>query len=113
MGQEVFASDNAGHRVVFDVNTVDPVPVSGLTVDTGTAGDDVTLTVVAGATYALTCIGASVLVSITGVTSTAANVEWIAPAGVTIIIKIPVGITTLYLEGDTGSKAIRIRKLAS
>ncbi len=112
MGQEVFASDNSGNRVVFDVNTTDPVSASGLTVATGTAGDDVTLTVVAGATYALTCIGASVLASTTGVTSTAANVEWIAPAGVTIVIKIPVGKTTLYLEGDTGTKNIRIRKLA-
>lgn len=113
MGQEVFISDNKGHRVPPHPNIADPVAASGLTVDTGTAGDDVIITVVAGATYALTCIGASILASITGVTSTAANVEWVAPAGVTIIIVIPVGKTTLYLEGDTGSKAIRIRKLSS
>ncbi len=108
---ETYLSDNAGNRVPPHPNEAAPVAASGLTVDTGTAGDDVTLTVVAGATYALICIDANVLASITGVTSTAANVEWVAPDSVTIIIKIPVGKTTLYLEGDVGSKAIRIRRL--
>lgn len=109
---EVYHSDNAGNRVPPHPNCAAPVAASGLTVDTGTAGDDVTITVVAGATYALICIGASVLAGITGVTSTAANVEWVASDGTTIIIKIPINKTTLYLEGDVGSKAIRIRRLS-
>lgn len=109
---EIYLSDNAGNRVPPHPNEAAPVAASGLTVDTGSAGDDVTITVVAGTTYALTCIGANVLASITGATSTAANVEWIAADGAVIIIKIPLNKTTLYLEGDVGSKAIRIRKLA-
>lgn len=113
MNQFTYSVDNSGNRSTPHPGIVDPVAASGQTVDTGTAGDDVTLTVVAGATYALTCIGASVLASITGVTSVAANVEWNIPTNVTVLVHIPVGKTTLYLEGDTGSKAIRIVRLAN
>ena len=109
---QIILNDNSGNRVPPHPNIANPVPASGQTKATGTAGDDLTLTVVAGATYALTGIGTAVLISITGVTSTSSNIEWIAPADTTIIIKIPIGITTLYLEGDTGTKNIYISRLA-
>ncbi len=109
---EVYLTDNSGNRVPPHPGAANPVAVSGQTKATGTAGDDLTLTVVAGAIYALTGIGTAVLVSITGVTSTAANIEWVAPANVTILIKIPIGSTTLYFEGDTGTKNVYIRRLA-
>ncbi len=109
---EAHASDNSGNRTVFDANTSNPVAASGQKVATATAGDDKTFTVVAGASYAITGIGTAVLLSITGVTSTAANIEWVAPANATIIIKIPIGSTILYLEGDTGTKNVYLRRLA-
>ena len=111
MNGEVYISDNAGHRTPGDPNMADPIAASGQTVATGTAGDDKTFTVVAGATYAITGIGTAILLSTTGVTSTAANIEWVAPANVTIVIRIPVGKTTLYLEGDTSSKNVYLRRL--
>ena len=107
-----YSSDNSGNRVGAGVQAVNPVAVSGQTVATGTAGDDKTFTVVGGARYAITGIGTAVLLSITGVTSTAANIEWVAPANTTIVIKIPEGVTTLYLEGDTGTKNVYLQRLA-
>ena len=109
---ETYLSDNSGNRVPPDPNMANPVAGSGQTKATGTAGDDLTLTVVAGATYALVGIGTAVLVGTTGVTSIAANIEWIAPDSVTIIIKIPVDKATLYFEGDVGAKNVYITRLA-
>lgn len=108
---ETYLSDNSGNRVPPHPGEADPTAASGQTVATGTAGDDKTFTVVAGAVYALTGIGTAVLCSITGVTSTAANIEWVAPADTTIIIKIPAAKTTLYFEGDTSSKNVYLRRL--
>lgn len=107
-----FSCDNSGNRVGAGVQSINPVAASGQTKATGTAGDDLTLTVVGGARYAVTGIGSAVLLSITGVTSTAANIEWVAPADVTIVITIPEGVTTLYFEGDTGSKNVYLQRLA-
>lgn len=109
---EVFISDNTGNRVPPHPNIADPVAESGQTQATGTAGDDLTLTIVAGAVYALIGIDTAVLISITGVTSTPANIEWVAAANTTILIKIPIGKTTLYFEGTTGSKNVYLRKLS-
>lgn len=109
---EVYLSDNSGNRVPPDPNMANPVAGSGQTVATGTAGDDKTFTVVAGARYVITGIDTAVLLSITGVTSTAANIEWVAPSNVTIIIKIPIGKTTLYFEGTVNTKNVYLRKLA-
>ena len=112
MNQEVFLSDNSGNRVPPHPTMADPVAASGVTKATGTGGDDLTLTVVAGAMYIVTCIGTTGLFSITGVTSTAANIEWICASDETILIKIPVGKTTLYFEGDASTKNIYFRKMA-
>lgn len=107
-----FSCDNVGNRVGANVQSIAPVAASGQTKATGTAGDDLTFTVVGGARYAITGIGAAVLLSITGVTSVAANIEWIAPADITIVITIPKDKTTLYFEGDTGTKKIYLQRLA-
>lgn len=104
--------DNNGNLCPPDVNVADPIAASGQTVATGTAGDDKTFTVVGGGIYALTGIGTAVLASCTDVTSTAANIEWVAPANQTIQIKVPEGKTTIYFEGDTSSKNVYLRRLA-
>ena len=57
-------------------------------------------------------MGTGILISITGVTSTAANIEWVAPIDVTVVITIPEGITTLYFEGTVGTKYIYLQRLA-
>ena len=111
MNQHMYANDNSGNRSVFHPGIANPVAASGQTKATGTAGDDLTFTVVAGASYVITCAGATGLFSITGVTSTAANIEWICPADSQLVIRIPVGKTTLYFEADTGTKKIYMARL--
>lgn len=109
---ETYLSDNSGNRVPPDPNLVNPVAASGITKATGTAGDDLTSTVVAGAMYAVTGVDTGVLLSITGATSTPANIEWVAPINTTIIVQIPVGKTTLYYEGTASTKNVYIRRVA-
>jgi hypothetical protein len=108
----VMLNDNNGNLVSPGAIACDPIAASGITLATGTAGDDKTQTVVGGAIYAITSIGSAILFSITGVTSTAANIEWAMASGDTIIIKIPEGVTTLYYEGDTSSKNAYMRRLS-
>lgn len=109
---EVYSCDNKGNRTPNHPHCADPIAASGITQATGTAGSDLTVTLVAGQMYAVTPIGTSVLASITGVTSTAANIEWVFPANVTSVFRMPFGKTTLYCEGDTNTKNIYFRKLA-
>jgi hypothetical protein len=108
---EFFQSDNSGNRVCHP-HVVNPVAATGITLAVGTAGSDVTQTLVEGQMYAITPIGVTVLAGITGVTSTAANIEWCFPPNVTSIFRMPFGKTTLYFEGDTSSKFAYVRKLA-
>ena len=107
-----FTLDNSGNKISGSNEACDPIAASGITIATGTAGDDVTQTLVQGQVYAITPIGTTILASITGVTSTAANIEWVFPPNITSIFRMPIGKTTLYFEGDTSSKNAYIRKLA-
>lgn len=104
--------DNSGNAVGQHPHVADPVAASGITLATGTAGSDVTQTLVSGQMYIVTPIGTTILASITGVTSTAANIEWVFPPNVASIFRIPIGKTTLYFEGDTSTKSAYVRKLA-
>lgn len=108
---ETYLSDNSGNRICHP-HCVDPVAASGQTKATATAGDDLTVTLVGGKRYAVTPIGTTLLASITGVTSTAANIEWIFPPNVTSIFRMPLDKTTLYCEGDTSTKNVYFRELA-
>jgi len=109
---ENYANDNSGNRTPSHPHASNPVAASGQTGATGTAGDDKTITLVGGQMYAVTPIGSAVLASITGLTSTAANIEWVFPSNVTSVFRMPCGKTTLYYEGDTSSKSVYFRKLA-
>jgi hypothetical protein len=108
-----YSMDNSGNRTPNHPHVSDPVAASGVTLATGTAGSDVTQAVIGGQMYAITPIGTTILASITGVTSTAANIEWVFPPNVTSVFRVPFGKTTLYLEGDTSSKNAYLRKLNS
>lgn len=111
MNQHIFLSDNSGNIVPPHPSMADPVAASGQTKATGSAGNDLTLAVVAGASYVVTCIGTAGLFSTTDVTSTAANIEWVCPKDSQIIIHVPIGKTTLYFEGDTSTQKIYIVRL--
>ena len=114
MQGEVFLSDNSGNKV-SPLNCSDPVAASGITITTAGSGTDYTQTLVAGQMYVITFIataGRVLLMSITGVTSTAANIEWVVPAGYDRIFRVPIGSTVLYFESDDAGKSAYIRKLA-
>ena len=106
---EVFASDNAGNRTVFDVNTGAPILASGQTLapnkETNTEA-----TVVAGGVYAITAIeGWFVFGSAT--TGTTANIVWACPQGKTIVIKIPIGYTSLHYQSGSNDRTAYLRRL--
>ena len=110
---ENYSCDNSGNRVPAHPHCVNPVAASGITISSGTAGEDYTETgLTAGKMYAITPIGTVILASQTGVTSTAANIEFVFPANVTSIFRWPHGATTMYFEGDTSSKNAYIREVA-
>jgi len=110
---EVYLSDNIGNRVAPDPGSAVPVPATGQSATVTTGGEDDTFTVTAGRYYRMTGIGCAIKVSITGVTSTAANIEWTSPANVPILVWVPEGTTTIYCEGDTSSTTISLVEIAS
>ena len=116
MGIDNYSLDNMGNRIPSHPNCADPVAASGQTGATGTAGDDKTFTLEGGKMYVITLVGTAgtaVLASATGVTSTAANIEWVFPAGFNHVFRMPFGKTTLYFEGTESSKNVYIRELNS
>ena len=110
---ETYLSDNIGNRVAPDPGSAVPVAGTGQSVTVTTGGEDDTFTVTAGRYYRMVGVGCAILVSITGVTSTAANVEWCSPANTPILVWVPEGITTIYCEGDTSSTVIRLVEIDS
>jgi hypothetical protein len=92
MNNHVFNSDNKGNLVSHGLISADPIALSGQTLDQTT---DASITVVAGATYAITaCVGYLLMGLLT--VATAANIEWVAANGQTIHVKVPIGTTTLH-----------------
>ena len=111
-----YSMDNSGNRIPAQVEACDPVAASGITITLTTSGTDYTQTLVGGQMYVITFVGTAgkvMLASITGVTSTAANIEWIFMANVNYIFRMPLGSTTLYCESNESSTKAYVRKLAS
>lgn len=111
MGQEIYVSDNAGNRTPGNPKNADPVLASGLTFAMASLGNDYTQAVEAGASYVVLIDGGLVFLGVTGVTSVAANREWVYADGDTFIIKIPAGKILLYGESDTNTTNVYLRKL--
>ncbi len=109
-----YSNDNSGNKIPADVSAANPVAASGITLD---AGKDVAGTEIVdeGQMYIITTTGNRAgrwLFSITGVLTTEANIEWVCSQGSSIIIRIPIGKTTLYyLQKDQVGYGY-IRKLA-
>ncbi len=116
---EKYVSDNSGHRVTPHTGIGTVVAASGQGVTSGFSSPQRTFTVVSGAVYRVSSSdaggggngGSTILLSITGVTSTAANIEWVCPLGKILYIRIPVGKTTLYLSGVTNGRLLYIARV--
>lgn len=106
---EIYHSDNAGNRMPPDPNMSAPILGSGQTLapnkETNTEA-----TVVAGAIYAITAIEGEFIFGIATVVTTA-NIIWICPQGKTIVIKIPVGYTSLHYLSDSDNRTAYLRRL--
>jgi len=104
------AANSAGQRAGVGAIDCPAKLASGISFAMATAGNDYTQTV-AEKSYVLTPRGGFCLFSLTGVTSTAANVEYVAEDGQTIIIHVPYGYTTLYGESDVNTTTVFMREL--
>ena len=110
---EIYSSDNSGNRVPPTPNMGDPVAVSGVTLTDATIGGEHTTTVVGGARYSFTCIEKTGMVfGIAACHASAPNILWVCPVNKTIIIAIPIGITSLYYNGLENAVVGYLRKLA-
>lgn len=112
---EHYSCDNKGNRVPAFASCVDPVAGSGITISTLAEGSDQTQALVAGQLYAIILQesdGYAILASATGVTSTAANIEWVFPSNQWCVFRMPYGKTTLYFEGTGGNMTGYIVKVA-
>lgn len=109
--QEIYISDNSGNRVSLP-KTANPIAGSGITIAMANNGVDYTGVVEPGQAYVVSSNGGFCLLSITGLTSVAANIEWTVNDDGKIIIYIPNGVTTLYCESDTDATNLYLAKLA-
>ena len=111
---DVRPTDNSGNGISHP-QCVDPVPASGITKTLAVSGTDYEQELVGGQLYAVTFIataGQRMFASITGVTSTAENIEWVWMANVEYIFRMPIGKTTLYCESNSTGGIAYFRKLA-
>ena len=114
MGMD-YSCDNQGNLMPPSVEMAAPVAASGITLTLTTGGADYTQTLEAGSSYVVTYTGTAakiMLAGITGVTSTAANIEWVWFANTTHIIHMPKGSTTFYCESNESGNIVYFSKLA-
>lgn len=111
---ETYLSDNKGHRVPPHPHLADPVDSTGQTLTNASKDTNTTVTVEAGATYALTAqeVG-GFYVGIGNPVSSATRIIWACPIYQTIIIHVPEGVTTLRYATDTANAIGYLRKLAT
>ena len=107
---ELYHSDNAGNRTPGHPDLSDPVLGSGQNVSAAATDTNETVVVVAGESYAITCIKGAHIFGI-ATTATATNVMWACGSGHTIVIKIPVGHVALHFQTPDSSRRFILRKL--
>ena len=108
---DVYLSDNNGNRMAPHVGMVDPVLASGQTLTNASKDTNTTATVVAGGIYAITAQEVGGFFFGLATIATAANIIWACPVRETIIIKIPVGYTTLNYGCDTNDSIGYLRRI--
>lgn len=113
MSQEVYVSNNKGDRVCLPETATpeDGYIQSGQQLTNASADTDTTATVVAGAVYAVTALNTGGFILGIADVTTAANVAWVCPLYRTIIIKIPIGYTSLHYATDTNNGIAYLRRL--
>lgn len=109
MQGEMYLSDNAGNRVPPHPNETAPVAVSGQTLAPNKE-TDTEATVVAGASYAITAVEGWFVFGV-ATTATAANIIWVCTQGQTIVIKIPLGYTSLHYQSGSDDRTAYLRRL--
>lgn len=108
---EMFSTDNSGNRCGPHPDISDPVLASGQNVSAAAKDTNETITVVAGAMYAITCIKGAHIFGI-ATTDTAANVVWACGSGHTIVIRIPYDYILLHFQTPDSSRRFILRRLA-
>ena len=107
-----FSCDNSGNRTPSHPDAANPVLASGQTLTNAAADTNTTVTVVAGATYAVTALNTGgFLFGLASTTVAATNIIWAAGLYNTAIIKIPAGYTTLHYQTDTNNGMAYLRRL--
>ena len=108
---ETYLSNKAGHKVNPSVETHRMVLTSGQKLTCTVADTDYTITVVAGARYAITADTTGVIhLGIADIT-TDEDIIWSIGPGGTIGIEIPVGYTTLHYGSDSAGTIGRLARL--
>lgn len=109
---EMFSCDNKGNRTGPHPDISDPVVGSGQNVSAAAQNTNYSnVTVVAGATYVITCIKGAHFFGI-ATTDTDANCIWACGSGHTIVIRIPYGYTLLHYQTPDASRRFILRRLA-
>ena len=106
---EVYSSDNKGNRTPAHPDMGHPRLASGQTLSPN-KNTNTEATVVAGGSYAITAIQGWFIFGL-ATTATAANIIWACPQGKTIVVKIPVGYTSLHYLSDSDNRTAYLRRL--
>lgn len=107
---DTFLSDNHGNRVPPHPDLSDPVLASGQSVVAASKETDAELVVVAGASYAITCLKGAHIFGL-ATTATATNCIWACGEGHTIVVKIPLGYTALHYQTLDNTRRFILRRL--
>lgn len=81
---------------------LDAAPVLSQTAQTATdaaTGDDHELTLEAGKAYLVMTTGTGGFIFGLAATTTAANIRWMCPANWAVVLRMPIGYTTLHYQG--------------
>lgn len=111
MADQVNVLDNSGNMTGPHPDISDPVLGSAQKVTAGSKDTNATITVEQGKMYAITSIDGSHVFGI-ATTATAANCVWAVGEGRTIVIRVPIGYTTLHYQTSDDNRVFYIRKLA-
>jgi hypothetical protein len=108
---DTYLSTPNDKRVPPGVESGDGIAASGQTLTQATAGNNTTVTVVAGAQYLVTAMSAGAFFFGIATVATAANIIWAVGANHTCVINIPEGITTLNYSNDTNGAVAYLRRI--
>lgn len=108
---DTYLSNQSGRRINPASETHRMIAASGQKLTCAADDTDYTVTVVAGARYAITANSTGVIWLGIAAITTDANILWAVGAGGTIGIEIPAGITTLHYGSDTDATVGRLARI--